>query len=393
MMTPLFKQYIFIALLITFCLSLGFTTAGNAQQAQQEHTVQQGETLFSISQIYNVTVGQLREWNDLQSNNLQPGQVLIVTPHTNTSDERVLHEVKSGDSLFGISRQYNVTIAEIQEWNNLDGTSLEAGTQLVIYPQRETAQTQPSIDDLEQMDEEERTSIVERYSESASESTTYTVKSGDTLYGIARQHDMSVSELRQINNIQGDILRVGQRITVKKIQTAPSVAEGAENSTAQGKFATYRVQRGEDVDDILQKFRMTRNELQALNPETNVNGLSSGQQITLLLPPTRNFDNPYRPDANLEDLGTVPVMKYSDNDRATPTTSGELYNPDQLSAAHSNMALGNIIFIENPSNGRGIFVKVNDRHSGDGLKLSRKAYDMLEFSSIDQPVVTIYLGN
>jgi rare lipoprotein A (peptidoglycan hydrolase) len=57
------------------------------------------------------------------------------------------------------------------------------------------------------------------------------------------------------------------------------------------------------------------------------------------------------------------------------------------------MALGNVIFIENPSNGKGIFVRVNDRHSGEGLKLSHKAFNMLDFSSIEQPVVTIYLDN
>lgn len=385
------KKTVLPSLILCILLVSGFSESIRAQQTEQKHTVQQGETLFSISQQYDLSVGQLKEWNKLQSNELQPGQVLIVVPHAN--DERILHKVQAGESLFGISRQYNVTIAEIQEWNNLENTNLEAGTELIIYPQQENAQQQPSIDDLEEMDEEERTSVVEQYSESAAESETYTVKSGDTLYGIARQHDMTITELRQINNLQDDMLRVGQRITVKKIQTAPSVAEGAENSTPQGKFTTYRVQRNENTESVLDKFNMTREEFEALNRGMSADNISAGQQITVLLPPTRHFDNPYLPDANLEDLGTVPVMSYSESDKASPTTSGELYNPEQLSAAHSNMALGNIIFIENPSNGKGVFVQVNDRHSGEGLKLSHKAFEMLDFSSIEQPVVTIYLDN
>ncbi len=392
-MIPLLKKLTLLSLIICIYLLTGFLDTTKAQQTQQEHTVQRGETLFSISQQYGITVGELKEWNDLQSNDLKLGQVLIVAPHSSDNSDRIIHEVQAGEALFGISRQYNVTIAEIQEWNNLESTNLEVGTELVIYPQSAPQQSQPSIDDLEQMDQEERTSIVEQYSQSTAESESYTVKSGDTLYGIARQHDMTVTELRQINNLQDDMLRVGQRITVKKIETAPSVAEGAENSTPQGKFATYRVQRNENTRTVLDKFKMTREEFEALNPGMNADNISSGQQITVLLPPTRNFDNPYLPDANLEDLGTVPVMSYSESDKATPTTSGELYNPDQLSAAHSNMALGNIIFIENPSNGKGIFVRVNDRHSGEGLKLSQKAFDMLDFSSIEQPVVTIYLDN
>lgn len=390
-MIPLRKFYSLIYILVFCFLMSGLPSYTHAQSTEKNHTVKQGETLFSISKMYEVSVDELKQWNRLQSNNLKLGQVLVIKSQSN--EGRVLHEVKPGDSLFGISRQYNVTIAEIQEWNNLNSTNLTAGSKLVIYPQSAAKESQPSIDDLEKMDEEERTSIVKRYSESAAESESYTVKSGDTLYGIAHRHDMSVNELRQINNLQNDMLRVGQRITVRKILKAPSVAEGAENSTPQGKFTTYRVQRNENTSSVLDKFKMTRKEFEALNPGMNASTISPGQQITVLLPPTRNFKNPYRPDANLEDLGTVPVMSYNDSDKATPTTSGELYNPEQLTAAHSNMALGNIIFIENPSNGHGIFVRVNDRHSGDGLKLSQKAFQMLGFSSIEQPVVTIYLDN
>ncbi len=364
----------------------------NAQQSDNEHVVQQGETLFSISRQYDVTVSELRLWNNLDSDDLQTGQVLRLTPPT--GEDRIVHTVQPGESLFGISRQYNVTIAEIQQWNNIDGTALDAGTELIIYPVDETEEElPPSIEEIEQMDEEERTSIVRRLDEAPAGSETYVVRSGDTLYQIAREHDMTVNELRELNNLQDDMLRVGQRIMVKRVRTAPSVAEGAEDSTPQGKFALYRVQSGQNLDTILSRFRMSRAELNALNSGVAESGISQGQQITVLLPPTRNFDNPYKSDANLENLGTVPVMRYSNDDRATPTTSGELYNPSQLTAAHSNMALGNIIYIENPSNGNGVYVRVNDRQSGEGLKISHKAYELLGFSAVEQPQVTIYLDD
>ena len=364
----------------------------NAQQSDNEHVVQQGETLFSISRQYDVTVSELRLWNNLDSDDLQTGQVLRLTPPT--GEDRIVHTVQPGESLFGISRQYNVTIAEIQQWNNIDGTALDAGTELIIYPVDETEEElPPSIEEIEQMDEEERTSIVRRLDEAPAGSETYVVRSGDTLYQIAREHDMTVNELRELNNLQDDMLRVGQRIMVKRVRTAPSVAEGAEDSTPQGKFALYRVQSGENLDTILSRFRMSRAELNALNSGVAESGISQGQQITVLLPPTRNFDNPYKSDANLENLGTVPVIRYSTDDRATPTTSGELYNPSQLTAAHSNMALGNIIYIENPSNGNGVYVRVNDRQSGEGLKISHKAYELLGFSAVEQPQVTIYLDD
>ncbi len=364
-----------------------------AQATEKEHIVRQGETLFSISREYDVTVGELREWNNLQSDDLRPGQVLILRPLNREGS--ITHRVQPGESLFAISREYGVTIAEIQQWNNLSGTSLEAGRELVIFlPDEESGQTAPpTVEEIEQMDEEERTSIVRSARDAASDSDTYTVRSGDTLTQIARNHDMTIAELRSMNNLQGDMLRVGQRLTVRRIQTAPSVIEGAENSTPQGRFALHRLQSGENMNTILNRFRMSEAELQALNPDINVRNASSGQQLTVLLPPTRNFPNPFRGDANLENLGTVPVSKYGDNDRAAPTTSGELYNPNQLTAAHSNMALGNIIYIENPSNGIGVFVRVNDRYSGDGLKLSHRAFNMLGFSAVEQPMVTIFLDD
>ncbi len=383
---------LYIILLLFLATSVILAPDVSAQQAETEHVVQQGETLFSISRQHDVTVSELRMWNNLDTDDLRTGQVLRLTPPS--GEDRVVHTVQPGESLFGISRQYNVTIAEIQQWNNLDGTALDSGTELVIYPGEETEEELPhTIEEIEQMDEEERTSIVRRLDETPAGSETYVVRSGDTLFQIAREHDMTVNELRDLNNLQDDVLRVGQRIMVKRVRTAPSVAEGAEDSTPQGKFALYRVQSGENMETLLSRFRMSRAELNALNPGVAESGVSQGQQITVLLPPTRNFDNPYKSDANLENLGTVPVSRYSDDDRATPTTSGELYNPEQLTAAHSNMALGNIIYIENPSNGNGVYVRVNDRQSGDGLKISHKAYELLGFSAIDQPQVTIFLDD
>lgn len=376
-----------------FVLQLFLSPSAYAQDVPREHVVQQGETLFSISREYAVTVGELRNWNNLTSDNLQPGQVLRLLPPE--GDAGIIHRVAPGESLFAISRQYHVTIPEIQQWNNLAGTSLNAGQELIIYPreQSETETGLPTVTQIEEMDPEERSSFVRHAEDSAAGSGTYTVRSGDTLYQIARLHEMTVTELRQLNDIQGDILRVGQRLTVRRIQTPPSIAEGAENSTPQGAFAVYRLRSGENTQTILNRFKMSTGELEALNPGINVNNLSSGQQVTVLLPPTRNFKNPFRSDSTLEDLGTVPVMRYNDSDRATPTTSGELYSPGQLTAAHANMQLGNIIYIENPSNRNGVFVRVNDRHSGEGLKISGKAYDLLGFETGPQAMVTIYLEN
>jgi LysM repeat protein len=365
------------------------TPEAMAQAAGQTHTIQQGETLFSISRMYDITVGDLRRWNRLQSDALNQGQELLVGPPLN--DDSVIHTVEPGQTLFAISRLYDVTIAEIQSWNNLEGTQLNEGQELTIF------QTQPAYGaaeietpPAETVQSEPRESII-RDREGARGTTYYTVRSGDTLTRIAREHDMTVDQLMQLNNLQSDMLSIGQQLTVRDVQTAPSIAESAEESTPQGKFVSYRLESGESAENLKDRFMMTNDELAALNPDLTIETLRPGQRVTVLLPPSRNFSNPFRKGASLENLGEIPVTLYSDRDSATPTTSGELYNPDYLTAGHSNMPLGNVIYIENPETGQGIYVRINDRTSGSGIKLSHKAFEMLGFSSIQRSSVIVYL--
>ncbi len=388
-MTVRLQSTLFTILVICIGIFLFLPDDAHAQQPATTHTVQAGETLFSVARQYDLAVGDLRRWNDLDSDNLSVGQILRIAPPQ--ADNQITHTVAAGETLFSIARQYNVTIAEIQQWNDLQTTNLSLGRDLTIFLPDEDQESEPvEITETEPI-AEERESIV-RQADGASLNTYYIVRSGDSLYRIASQHGLSVDELKQLNNLENDMLRVGQRLTVPSDRSsAPSVTEGDTESTPQGKFVQYRVQSGETGERLLEKFNMSEQELLALNPTLSMNQIGAGQRVTVLLPPTRSFQNPYRTESDLENLGNVSVFRYSDNDVANPTTSGELYNPNQLTAAHPNIALGKVIFIENPSNNHGIFVKINDRHSGDGLKLSSAAYEMLNFSSIEQARVTIYL--
>ncbi len=391
MLKRLFPLFISTIVLLTIIPQLT-----QAQEAGDTHIVQSGESLFSIAREYNLPVGDIRRWNQLQSDNLSPGMELKIGPPMR--EDAKIHTVQQGETLFAISRQYDATIAELQAWNGLDDYNLNVGQELVIYDAdssdesgMDTAEetSPPTETELREIDRE---SIV-RDRDGLESSTNYTVRSGDTLNHIAREHNMSVSELRTLNDLQNDQLSVGQRLVVRTTQSAPSIAESAEESTPQGKFVNHRVERGESAGDLMDRFQMRESELKALNPDIDLSGISNGQRITVLLPTSRFFDNPYKKRASLENLGKVPVTVYSQNDVANPTTSGELYNPDQLTAAHSNMSLGSVIYIENPDNGIGLYVKINDRFSGNGLKISQKAYEMLQFPSRSSAEVAIFLDN
>lgn len=344
--------------------------------AQQTHTVQSGETLFSIARSYNIEVQDLKQWNNLQSNQLTIGQQLVVEPAD--AEEPIVHTVDAQETLFSISKQYGVSIAELRSWNNLTGNNLSIGQELRIYP--------ASTDEMAETDASENSIVV---SSNTQQNTYYTVKSGDTLYKIARGHNMTLDELKRLNDLTGNTISIGQQLTVKARSTPPSIAETVTDSSPQGKFINYRVRSEETLDAILEKFQMDEQEFRALNPDVTTSSFKTGQQFTVLAPATKSYTNPYITNASLKDLGETAVSKYDSSDEGQTTTSGELFSSKELTGAHSNIALGTIIFVENPENNKGIFIRINDRTSSNGLKLSEAGWQALGFSS-SSSMVKIY---
>ena len=299
------------------------------------------------------------------------------------AQQKLTHTVQAGETLYSISRTLNVTVPELKEWNSLSDNSLSVGQNLIYYTSSKTEDKPASPVD------ENAPSLITI--STPQENVFYTVKSGDNLTVIARKHGMSISELRDLNNLNSDLLRIGQRLTVRKLSdsVAPSASEFSNQNSPQGSFVIYTVESGETLAGLLDRFKMTEHELQELNPEVSLSSLSSGQKITVLLPPSSAFANPYLSKANLQNLGAVETFVYNANEVGNTTTNGELYNPEQLTAAHSNIAFGSVVFIENELNGKGIYVRINDRINENGLKLSAEAYRILGLNKSNSSV-TIY---
>lgn len=373
-------RYLTGAKILLFCLLLSYTTV---QAQTKTHVVQSGETLFSISQKYNVDVDSVRAWNNLQSNNIEVGQQLVIArtgKNRKSSTPSISHKIKPGETLFSLSKKFDVTISEIKEWNNLEGNNLEVGESLIIYQQDAIKKTPVASD---------TTSKQLILKEETQPNQYYTVKSGDNLFKIARMHNMSVEQLKALNDLSGSTIRVGQRLTVKAPASSTVIASDSAAVAAQGSFKLYEIDTERSVQSILDRFSMDSLEFTALNPKVS-SELVPGQEVTVLTPSDKIYKNPYRVDANLKSLGDVSVSTYPDDAKGEATTSGELYNPKALTAAHATIALGSTIFIKNPENNHGIYVLINDRISSDGIKLSEKAFKQLQFSHQSAASVKIY---
>jgi LysM repeat protein len=110
----------------------------NNNVAERIHTVSQGETLYSISRIYDISVVQIMEWNDLLSSDLEIGQELNIggsSPPQQIDfirDGMKIHIVQASEGLYALARNFDVSVDELVEWNNLESSALNLGQEIIV---------------------------------------------------------------------------------------------------------------------------------------------------------------------------------------------------------------------------------------------------------------------
>jgi len=156
------------------------------------HVVRRGQTLSEIAALYGVTVAQLKAWNGLRSERIRAGQKLRIYLSTPVA---VLHRVRRGETAHAIAQRYGVSVEDLRRWNpsSFRRGRLLAGTTLRIY-----LSSPAPLDGTT----------------AQSPGRTYIVQPGDTLFSIARRFGVSVEELRKHNDLDGDVIWVGQRLRI-----------------------------------------------------------------------------------------------------------------------------------------------------------------------------------
>ena len=209
------------------------------------YVVKKGDTLWSIARAYGLTVEKLKSLNNLTSNNLTIGDSLIVKDSSENSDNsssvdnNKYYIVKNGDSLYSIARRNNMTVDELKSLNNLTSNILSIGQKLIIS------------------------------SGSNVPNNVYVVKKGDTLWSIANNFNVSVNDLKNANNKSNNSLSIGEQLII------PGKSTGENVSTI-----IYTVKSGDNLYSIARRYNVTVNEIKSLN-NLSSNLLSIGQKLSI----------------------------------------------------------------------------------------------------------------
>ena len=284
------------------------------------YRVSYGETLFSISRLYGITVNDIMGWNPkIKPKYLREGDIVVIytdkhqqpqqtqqtssTPQTSqtpaaetatapaaavqsvqTADkkpdgEQQKYIVKNGDNLFQISLKLKVSLSDLISWNNKDSDNpiIYPGETLAYY-QGSSAQTNVPQTAVKEV----KTAV-----SGNSDVINYRVNSGDTFYSIAKTFSSTVQELEVLNGVKASELKSGQIIKVLDKTPNSSINPKIETNepTAKTGVMSYKVQNGDYLYKLASKFNVSVQEICIANNFSQDRKLMVGEVIKI---PTKN---------------------------------------------------------------------------------------------------------
>jgi len=225
------------------------------------HIISKGESIAQVCSRYDINTTTLLKVNNLRSPKLASGQRLRIPFQTvryqllaegsnkvvvasAPQENIVLHQVKKGESVLQISRKYKIPVELITSWNNLpESGKINVGQKLSLYPDPKKS-SQPTAEEnlisastpkdqktntptilatqikkLQTHDNVSKVTInsIQTVDNNKSKLSWYEVQDGDTLWTIAKEFKLSPVQIKQLNNLQSNVILPGKRLKIKDV--------------------------------------------------------------------------------------------------------------------------------------------------------------------------------
>ena len=262
-------KYLFV---ICFLFQI-YTSSANAQ-AYKYHTVKKGETVFSISQSYNIDEEDIYKYNPDAKEGIEVNEKLVIPMNVSRDSRQSAgttqfreHKVKKKETLYSLSKEYDVSIDDIKRYNkHLYSEELQtgetvripvnSGTGNIIAANTPTTEPEPAASKPKQI----------------TKTREHIVLPKETKYGIARKYGMTVKELEGLNP-RVEVLQPGMMIRV-----GTNVLEDEPVIITDERFSFYEVKPKETLFSLSQRFGVSQDSLRRLNPALK-DGLKFGMVL------------------------------------------------------------------------------------------------------------------
>ena len=240
------------------------------------HKVKRGESLWTISKKYRVSIHDLAAVNKIRNRHrLSIGQKLTIPVRRSnggtllasnsgpSGHKKVIYKVKRGDTLGHIAEDYKTMARSIRRWNKLEyGQHIFPGQKLTIWIKEDMSQLASNTN-------------------AGREKVVHKVKRGDTIGHIAESYRVSSRKIMSWNNIKSkQHIYPGQKLNiwVKNNNSSKSITQKSSNK---GKKVTYTVKRGDTIGHIADDYNTTVSNIRSWNNMKRSSYIKPGQKLSL----------------------------------------------------------------------------------------------------------------
>lgn len=268
-------KVVFFMFLFSSCM------AQKSQDGVQKHIVVKGETVYQIAKQYQITPFDIYRLNPDAKEGIQENTTLLIPkkdakPQSKSQNSGNVkkHKVEPKETLYSIAKKYEVSVADLKEWNGADiKDGLKIGQEIIVY-----VAYAPSNPGYVEVKEIVTTSTV----------SSHVVKMQETKFGISKKYNISIEELERLNPQIVEGLEIGQVLKIKE-NTVEEIIEVKQTKSTE----FYVVKPEETVYSLSKKLNISQEELMKLNPEIK---LSFKEGMVLKVPVNSNVSNKQKVD-------------------------------------------------------------------------------------------------